>query len=151
MICSSIKTDADKRLEPKFAKVIRYLRETDFCKVPDGIYELDGRDIYAKVFTNTSKARSELRAEFHKHYADVQFWISGCEKLGFSYELAEDVHILPNEEEDVYFLDNVVNEHELAVKTGDYVILFPEDLHTPGIMIEKPLTYRKVVVKVRLD
>lgn len=150
MFYSSLVTNAEKDLDPKFAKAVSYLRGTDFSSLPDGEYDIEGRDIYAKVFTLTSKPRSELRAEFHKLYADVQYWIDGTEHMGVSFEKAQDAMIDEHPEDDVSFLDKVRDEREVEAHPGDYMILLPEDIHTPGIAAGEPSTYRKVVVKVKV-
>lgn len=150
MFYSTISTDAHKVLGSRFIKAVEYLKKTDFSTLEDGVYEIEGKDVYAKVFTLTSKPRTELRAEYHKEYADVQFWISGCEKMGVSFEKDPSAKVDAHEEDDVYFLDKAKDEREIAASAGDYMVLYPEDIHTPGIALGEPATYRKVVVKVRV-
>lgn len=150
MFYSTINTDAEKVLGERFIKAVEYLKKTDFSSLEDGVYEIEGRDIYAKVFTITSKQRSELKAEYHKDYADVQFWISGSEKMGVSFEKNPAATVDPHEEDDVYFLDKVRDEREIAASAGDYMVLYPQDIHTPGIALGEPATYRKAVIKVRV-
>ena len=128
-----------------------YRRNTDFKLLADGVYEIDGQDMYAKIFTLTSKPRCELKAEYHKHYADVQYWLDDSENMGISFVKADGAIVEGHPEEDVSFLDKVEDEREVEVHPGDYMVLLPEDIHTPGIVLGKPCTYRKVIVKVKVN
>ena len=49
-----------------------------------GVYEIQGKDIYAQVFDAETGSVEEKRPESHKNYLDVQFLASGEEKLGFT-------------------------------------------------------------------
>ena len=87
MIFSSIHAHDDlKKYPAAIAKAITYLTETDFDNLADGVYEIDGKMMYAQVFTFTSKPASECKPELHRKYLDVQFWISGEEKFGVKNE-----------------------------------------------------------------
>ena len=129
MIFSSIYANDDLKKYPQaIAKAITYLTETDFENLADGVYEIDGKMMYAQVFTFTSKPVEECKPELHRKYLDVQFWISGEEKFG----------VAPI---------NGVGNFVHATK-GCYAVFFPNDVHRPGTVVDQPLTYRKVVVKV---
>jgi len=153
MIFSSIHAGDDlKKYPAAVAKAITYLRETDFESLADGVYEIDGKMMYAQVFTYTSKSASKCKPELHRKYLDVQFWISGEELFGVSPihnvgNCIEEIH-----ERDLYFYDGVKSESFVHATQGCYAVFFPNDVHRPGCCIDgNPLTYRKVVVKVHTD
>ena len=56
----------------------------DFVNMEPGVYEIQGKDIYAQVFDAETGSVEEKRPESHKNYLDVQFLASGEEKLGFT-------------------------------------------------------------------
>ncbi len=152
MIFSSIHAQDDVRKYPAaIRKAIAYLSETDFGKLDDGVYEIDGKNMYAQVFTFTSKAAAECKPETHKKYLDVQFWINGEERFGVSPINNVGNCIEEILERDLYFYDGVANESFVHATPGCYAVFFPNDVHRPGVMLDAPLTYRKVVVKVSCD
>ena len=64
-------------------KALEYLRDTDFSLLEDGEYEIEGRSIFARVFTLESKEKEESRAEYHEkechrlediHKSVKEFW-----------------------------------------------------------------------------
>lgn len=150
MIFSSIYSIDDWKAYPEaIRKVIDYLKSNDFVKMEPGVYELEGRDIYVQVFDAETGAVEEKRPESHKDYLDIQFLASGEEKLGFTPYLEKyevDEYIV---ERDLIFYKSVENEGFIYATPGCISIFFPHDIHRPAVAVDKPMTVRKVVVKVR--
>jgi YhcH/YjgK/YiaL family protein len=136
-------------LNEKIQKALSYLQTTDFKQLEPGKYEIDGTDIYASVSDYNTKPLSSGKWEGHKKYIDIQFMVSGTEKIGFTeikkvtelqgYDSDKDCTIYKGE--GTYI--NIEEKH--------FCILFPTDIHMPGIAIHIPKPVRKVVVKVKTD
>lgn len=89
MIFSSINSKDDFTSYPKAVqRAIKYLKENDFVNMEPGVYELEGKLMYAQVFDAETGSVNEKRPEVHEKYLDVQFLASGREKLGFTLILA---------------------------------------------------------------
>ncbi len=153
MIFSSIYANDDTSKYPAaIQKAIKYLKSNDFTKMETGVYEIDGKRMFAQVMdTVTGPLDENHRPEFHKNYIDVQFVADGEEKIGFTpdygkYELDEGI-----EERDLYFVKSVENEGFLISTSGCYSMFFPNDVHRPALAVNEPKTIRKVVVKVSLE
>lgn len=150
MIFSSIHTCDNYAEYPEvIRKVIDYLKSNDFVNMEPGVYEIQGKDIYAQVFDAETGSVEEKRPESHKNYLDVQFLASGEEKLGFTplkYEYEVDEYF---EERDLIFYKKVENEGFVHATPGCFTVFFPSDVHRPAVAVDKPMTVRKVVVKVR--
>ena len=113
-----------------------------------GVYEIEGKDIYAQVFDAETKPAAEQRPEVHEKYVDVQFLASGKERLGFTcdtgtYEVDERF-----DERDLIFYKAVESEGFIESRPGCVCVFFPEDVHRPACASGEPMTVRKVVVKV---
>lgn len=52
------------------------------------------------------------------------------------------------DERDLIFYKEVENEGFIEARPGCFSIFFPEDVHRPACASGKPMTVRKVVVKV---
>ena len=153
MIFSSIYAGDDLKKYPvAIQNAIHYVSTTDFSKMDNGVYEIDGKLMYAQVFEYTSKPACECKPELHRKYLDVQFWVSGEELFGVSPINNVGNCIEEIEARDLYFYDGVANESFVHATQGCYAVFFPNDVHRPGCCIDgKPLTYRKVVVKVSTE
>lgn len=151
MIFSSIHANDNAALYPKaIQKAIDFLKNHDFASMEPGRYEIDGDNIFANLMDATTKAHDEVKPETHKEYIDVQFVVSGKEKLGF----AADTGYTPSEHpdgSDVYFYDSVDDESYVIALPGCYSIFFPSDLHRPCVCVDAPAAVRKVVVKVHVS
>lgn len=153
MIFSSIYANDNTKCYPDaIRKAIDYVTKTDFSKLEDGRQEIDGDNLFAKVFHLTSKQVEETHLELHKQYVDVQFWLNGEELCGVAPYTGEGVCVEANVQEDLYFYKDIGNEFFIHATKGCYAVFFPNDAHRPGICIDgQPLDYRKVVVKVSVD
>ncbi|MFA3782444.1 YhcH/YjgK/YiaL family protein [Melioribacteraceae bacterium 4301-Me] len=134
-------------LGEKIRQGLSYLIETDFSKISKGKYPIDGDDVFALVDQYNSKPLSAGKWEAHKRYIDIQYVINGVENIGFGK--IKDMKIIEeyNTEKDIMFLEGKGNF--VKVKEGHFVILFPDDIHMPGISVDDPATVKKVVIKVK--
>jgi len=152
MIFSSIYANDDAAKYPKAIQTaIAYLKNNDFLKMDTGIYKIDGDKIYAQVFDATTGSLDEKRPEVHEKFIDVQFLANGEEKIGFlpdtgKFEIDERI-----DERDLIFYKKVENESFIYATPGCYSVFFPNDIHRPAVMVNQPLTIRKVVIKISVD
>ena len=153
MIFSNIQSRDDLSKYPEaIAKAIRYAAQTNFDALEDGNHEIDGDRMFAKLVHLTSKPVEETHPELHKKYIDVQFWLGGEELFGIAPADGVGSLVGEDEKEDVYFYDSVAGESFMHAWKGCYAVFFPNDAHRPGVIAgDKPMSYRKVVVKVSVD
>ena len=138
----------------KYAKRYGFEKAFEFLKnakeLEAGKYPIDGDKLFAIVQENVPKKPDEAKFEAHKKYIDIQYIISGKERIDFSP--LEDMSVLAeyNPEKDVSFLSGEARS-SLILKDGDFAVFFPEDAHRPGIEAEESQKLiRKVVVKIKL-
>lgn len=134
-------------LSPRIAQAFTYLQETDLAAAPTGKHEIDGDNVFAIVMEYETKAPSESKFEGHYRYIDLQYVISGTERIGITTR-TDQVPVISKEEDDydLYELEAPLVEFP----AGTFMIFFPDDLHMPGIQFDSPTTVKKVVVKVKI-
>ncbi len=130
-------------------------RALDYCDgtrenpVAIGSYELDGRDLIANVQEYETKETSLFEA--HEKYIDVQYIISGEEKIGWA-PLADLATAKEYDADADYALYHPGERGvELVLRAGDFAVFYPGDAHRPGTMIDSPATVRKIVMKIRVS
>ena len=138
-----------KGLSSALDKAIDYLTGTDFASMENGRYPVDGDDVFALVQRYNTLDASEVKCEAHKNYLDVQCVISGDERIGYA-----DISTLTpsteyNPEKDMQFFTG--EQAFIPLHTGDFMILFPEDCHSPKACFTEPSPVVKVVLKVRCN
>jgi len=135
-------------ISERIKKALNYIQNTDFIKLETGKYDIDGENIYALVNEYETKDAKESFLEGHRNYIDVQFIIDGVEQIGYA-ALANQIVTKKYDSKDDYLLFN--DEHSMiSLKKGMFAIFFPNDLHMPGIKIEKSSKVKKVVLKVKI-
>jgi YhcH/YjgK/YiaL family protein len=133
----------------RWEKAFKFLKETDLQKIEKGKYELEGENLYATVSEYNTKNEEDAKLEAHRKYADIQYIISGKEKMGF-VPLTKTTVVTPYDEtKDVCFLKaDQITWHIATPKV--YFIFFPEDAHRPSVKVDENAPVRKVVLKVKL-
>lgn len=138
-------------LPQNILRAIDYLSKTDFNKVEDGKHVLDGERLFAMVQSYKTHPLAEARWEAHRCYIDVQYLVSGNERMGHllwrpSLAVAEPY----DASRDVIFFKGPGNI--LRMQAGDVAIFLPHDIHAPGVAVnDVPADVRKIVVKCRID
>lgn len=149
MILDSLNnTEKVERLHPLFKKAFDYIKETDFSKVEDGKYELDGSRLFVSVVSLTGKDKNDAAIETHKKYIDIQLPLLGVEKIGWKpgCELQEE-SIPYDEAKDIAFYVDRPTAYT-KIYPGQFAVYFPKDGHAPGI---GEGNIRKVIVKVQVE
>lgn len=128
---------------------LKFLAETDFSKIDLGRYELDGDNIFYMVQKYDTDPDKTV-AEAHEKYIDIQFMLSGEEIIGVAPICAQKTLTEAKPENDVWFYE--CKTEALTLFAGSYMVLYPNDLHCPGVATKGTAAEcRKVVVKVKAD
>lgn len=130
----------------RIEKALKYLKNTDLAKLEIGKYEIDGKNILAVVSEYETKDIEKGKWEAHKNHIDIQFVVSGKEKMGYAYINEMKANSEYNEVKDVIFLKG--EGDMLLVNEGTFAIFAPEDAHMPGINAGNSQHVKKVVVKI---
>lgn len=149
MILDSLNnTEKVERLHPLFKKAFDYIKATDFSKLEDGKYELEGSRLFISVVTLSGKDKKDAAVETHKKYIDIQLPLLGVEKIGWKpgCELQEE-SIPYDEEKDIAFYVDRPTAYT-KIYPGQFAVYFPEDGHAPGI---GEGSIRKMIVKVQVE
>ncbi|MEF3309219.1 YhcH/YjgK/YiaL family protein [Paenibacillus sp. GYB004] len=142
--------EAEKAMWPAaLQQAMEHIRSLDFDQVPDGKYELNGRRMHTSIKTTTTRAAADQKAESHRTYIDIQYVISGEEKIGVvpwssSLQIARD----DLDTRDVAFYDKVEQELWLHQKPGMYAVFFPADVHRPCCSVDREGPVRRMVIKI---
>lgn len=126
-----------------------FLRDTDLNAITTGIYRIDGERLFANVQEyNTIDAQS-ASYEAHRIYADIQYVISGEERMGLA-PLALTSEMVPYDAaKDIVYLAFQPDSFHQATPSNFFVFL-PSDAHKPCVKSGFCDFVKKIVLKVRL-
>jgi YhcH/YjgK/YiaL family protein len=136
----------------EIARALDYLRQTALQNLDDGRYELDGDRLFAIVQRYRPRPIDQAKWEAHRRYIDVQYIVTGRERMGYS-TLRDDTPVSQpyDAQKDLVFYDTTGDL--LEVPAGSFTIFMPHDIHAPGLTdepAEKVGELCKVVVKCRV-
>lgn len=137
-------------LGDKFKKAFDFIKNTDLLAISDGSYEIQGKEIYANVQSLKTKPIEEKKWEAHRKYIDIQYVICGSEKMGYGIlENFDEIIEQYDSEKDIEFL-NGKEFNFINIKSGDFVIFYPNDVHAPMLAYNKPINIKKVIIKIAI-
>ena len=151
------RAEAYRGLGPGIAMALDYLARTDFTKLADGRYGLEGERVFALVQRYVPRKLAEAKWEAHRKYVDVQYVVQGAERMGYLWWTPGlSVSQAYDAPKDVIFYA-AQGGMWLDVRAGQFVIFGPRDVHAPGIhLFESSVAESfgqvlKVVVKVAVE
>ena len=115
-----------------------------------GKYDLEN-GVYVSVQEYTTKARSEAKYEAHKKFIDIQMILSGKELIAVSPIEKMTISDEYNEEKDFMLFHHNDECTDYVLEAGDFLILYPQDVHMPGVCVNEKSPVRKIVVKVPVE
>ncbi len=128
-------------------EAIEFLRGAD-CDTENKRYEF-GEFCYVNVQSCDTKEEKPLM-EAHEKYVDIQYLISGDEKIYYTPK-AELGIMKPYSEGEDAALYNFDEKSEAVIYTsGEAIILYPEEAHLPNRAAAEPKTIKKAVIKVSM-
>lgn len=148
MIIGSLKNTA--RIEashPEVKAFFDYVKKHDMTQEALEKKILSGDDVFFIPMKLKGKKAHEALLEAHKNYLDIQLLLEGSERIGWkAMEDAEVVETPYDEEKDIVFYADKSDSY-IQLKPGQFAVIFPEDLHAPGV---SDGDLHKVVAKIKL-
>lgn len=130
-----------------FDEAFAFLKNNDLNKLAPGKYPIDGDNVYASVTFDSTKDYDKSRWESHKKYIDLQYVISGEEKIGVAPVGELTVTEPYSEEKDLIHYSGTGKIYD--AKPGIFFFFFPGTAHRPNITTGGNKPDRKIVIKIK--
>ena len=136
---------------PDMKLVAKFAEDFEKNNLEDGIYEIDGKRVFANVQSYKSKPQDEeMMFEAHKDYIDVQYIVKGIEKIRWAkldkVSLVKEEYSKGN---DIAFYEGYA-QFDFTLTKGTFLFLEPSDAHLPGLSADKDTFNRKIVFKLHV-
>ncbi len=145
-------SDHQAPMTPSLRKAFDYLRGRDIHVLPDGRVDIDGDTVFALVQRYETVRTEAPKFEYHRHYLDVQFIVSGEEIIGWATSETMKITEAYDEKKDICF--GTVKKGKwtpVSLQAGQVAVLWPEDAHAPRLATGEPLPVMKIVIKVAVE
>ncbi|MBQ7500254.1 MAG: YhcH/YjgK/YiaL family protein [Clostridia bacterium] len=134
---------------PEFREALEKAKKYDAAEC--GRHDINGDELYVSVQSYDTVAYDKKDFENHKKYIDIQYIVSGkediyvCGKSDMTvvkeYDGAGDYELL--KENDPGAVSSV------TLSSGDFLVLYPDEPHKPGISADGLESVKKIVIKVK--
>ena len=130
--------------------VFEFIYKNDLLALPNGKTVIDGENVWVNRSSYVGKEKEECKIENHHNYLDLQLVIKGVEGIGY-------VHIDRNGVKEMAPYDSVKDKCNFVgdvdgiiyLHDGDFVLVWPEDLHQPQIKYNDEII-EKAVFKIKI-
>jgi biofilm protein TabA len=124
----------------------------DLALLAPGRYPINGDKLFALVQEMDTSQAPNGRFEMHEHYLDVQYLVSGLEKISYLPSSANARQLEDYvTERDIAFYTSSEPSSELILQPGMFAVFYPGELHRPCCAVGLPDSIKKVVLKIRYD
>ena len=134
----------------RWEKAFTFLKTKNLETIEPGIYELEGKDLFINVSEYITKNEDDTKFEAHIEYIDIQYVVSGEERIGV-LPLEKTKEIIPYDSSKDIAFQTAENSNYRFATPERFFIFFPEDAHRPGVKSDNNSNVRKVVVKIKID
>lgn len=126
-----------------------WIKNHDVANMDAGVYELQGRDIYINIQDIVTKPAGECFPERHNSYLDIQYVISGVERMGYVPYTGQEAVQWDMQDKDIVIYKDLEHENFIDVAADSYCIFFSDSIHRPGCTAGTPGNVRKAVAKIK--
>lgn len=124
-----------------------YLKTQNLATLSLGRHDIDGDNVYASVTENPTKDFDSTIWESHRNYIDLQYVISGKEKIGVARPQKLTVVRPYDAKRDAANYSG--NGKLYDAEPGTFFLFFPSDAHRPNIANGDNKQDKKIVIKIR--
>lgn len=130
-------------------KILEFINLVRNNGLTEGRYDILGENLFALVQRYETKNDSECLPESHEKYADLQFIVEGREIIG--WEFADELDMVDDRrpDSDIMFYQKAERKADIKLEKNMFVLLFPNDAHTPGLHRFEESKVFKIVFKIK--
>ncbi len=138
-----------KDLSPDIYEGLKFLREAD-TNIANGVYQINPR-VKAIVSEYETKTENEYGYEAHRKNIDIQYLLSGKERIAcLPIERLKETKSYNVDSDAAFYEATDMHQQEMMIGNGYFAIFYPQDGHMPQLCIDKPMSVKKVVIKVEI-
>ena len=137
-------------LSEKIQECFNYIKSNDLKAFKNGVYHIDGENLFVNIVEYTTTTIEERFWETHKKYIDLHLMLDGAEEIHLNFLQNMTIKEAYSEEKEMILLEGSGNSY-VRLTDDDFLICFPEDAHCTGVQADAPQTIKKAIFKIAVD
>jgi YhcH/YjgK/YiaL family protein len=137
---------------PVIRQALDFLAQHDFQDFAPGKIDIIPGKLFCLLQEMDSVPLEVARPESHRQFIDIQYLISGTERMGVS-SVENGLHTVTEDrtpQQDILFWHIDEGETLVTLTPGMFAIFFPDDIHRPCCHLQDSMVnhLRKAVIKI---
>lgn len=117
----------------------------------DGRVDVDGDNVFLLLNNYETHPKSESMAEAHRKYIDVMYMVEGAETIYVkNVDKLKNITSAYTEENEALLADTDEDATAVRLEKGYFVVLFPQDAHSPACDAGGKRSVKKIIGKVKV-
>ena len=152
MIYDSLKNAAQyKGLHAGIDQVLEAAKAYTPDNYPSGRVDIDGDNVYMNMAAYETHSTEKAVFEAHQQYVDVMVMVDGAETIYVKHtDKLSHVYQEYDPKIEALLADFDKDGTPVRMEPGSFVVLFPQDAHSPGCHVDGPVNVKKIIGKVKL-
>lgn len=152
MIFDSLKNAAQyKGIHAGIDQVLEAAKAYTPENYPSGRVTLDGDNVFMNMAAYETHPTDKAVFEAHQQYADVMVMIDGVETIYVKHtDKLSHVYQEYDPKVEALLADFDTDATPVRLEAGSFVVLFPQDAHSPGCNADGAVNVKKIIGKVKL-
>ncbi len=118
---------------------------------PSGRVVIDGENVFMNMASYETHSTEKAVFEAHQQYADVMVMVEGTETIYVKHtDKLSHVYQEYDPKIEALLADFDSDATPVRLEAGSFVILLPQDAHSPGCHADGPVNVKKIIGKVKL-
>ena len=132
-------------------KALEAMKQYTSDNYPLGKVEIDGDNVFLLLNCYETRAKEEAKAEAHRKYIDVMYMVEGAETIYVkSVDRLKNITTEYTPEMEALLADTDEDATAVRLEAGSFVVLFPQDAHSPACDADGKHTVKKIIGKVKV-
>lgn len=133
-------------LDTGLLECFAYARTHNLAELEPGSYEIDGKRLFVNIVEYTTTTPENRIWEAHRKYLDLHLMLNGTEQI--------DLNFISNMEQKDYVANDDFlplegeKNSSVILKSGDFLICYPNDGHRTAVAVETPEKVKKAIFKL---
>ena len=138
-------------IHPGVARALEEMKRFTPENYGDGRVEVDGDNVFLLLNNYETHPKSESMAEAHRKYIDVMYMVEGAETIYVkNVDKLKNITCEYTEENEAVLADTDDDATAVRLEAGYFVVLFPQDAHSPACNADGKRSVKKIIGKVRV-
>lgn len=141
---------SEKEINSRVINAVKYLLQLNVGEEDAGKKVVVNDNFFYSVQSYETKPTNECKLESHRKYIDIQIMVSGKERMDVVDISRLDISEEYDEDRDIQLWKIPKRLVRSTLRSGDYIILYPENAHRGAMSINDTEHVLKIVGKVRI-